>query len=536
MGFFSNEKAEVGVRKQKINAYNILILFLLAPGSITYGYSAAIIATTLGQPSFSEYFGLATRSDANSIIGATGGLFFVGGVIGPLFLPWITDRFGRKWGVAIVGHINASNFIRLTCLQPLTLNAISAAFMAGSTNIGEFIFFRFVAGASSFMLLGAIPLLMNEVVPSSMRGGLVELHAVFFILGFAIASWVGFGFSFWTSGGLNAWRPPLAIQAGWALLGLPALYWIPESPRFLCMKDREEEAQAVLHRLHSDSADPEHEFAKAEFYQIQKQLHIDRTLGNSWGHLFRKPSYRKRVFLACGLTGLIQSSGDLVINNYGPTLYKYLGYGLVKQLLYPSAWLTFTLGMSVLCMPLIDRVPRNKMVAIGLWGCMSTLIVEAALVANFVPSDNENALRAAVAMLFVFQVFDTAFLNGPEWAYLGEMFPTHIRAKGYCLAMSMLALVNIVYTQAAPVAFANAGWKYYLLFILLPFFGGIIVWVWYPNTRGLPLEEIAAMFGDQGEVAIYQAEIELDRTTHTIVEDRHGKGVTTFVENRQSSV
>lgn len=63
-------------------------------------------------------------------------------------------------------------------------------------------------------------------------------------------------------------------------------------------------------------------------------------------------------------------------------------------------------------MPMVDRMPRNVMIAVGLWGCMSCLIVEAALVANFVPSNNENALRAAVAMFFVFQVFDTGMLNG----------------------------------------------------------------------------------------------------------------------------
>ena len=44
--------------------------------------------------------------------------------------------------------------------------------------------------------------------------------------------------------------------------------------------------------------------------------------------------------------------------------------------------------------------------------------------------------------------------TGPEWAYLGEMFPTHIRSKGYSLAMSVLSLANVVYTQAAPTAFA----------------------------------------------------------------------------------
>lgn len=93
-------------------------------------------------------------------------------------------------------------------------------------------------------------------------------------------------------------------------------------------------------------------------------------------------------------------------------LYKNLGYGLVKQLLYPSAWLTWTLGISVIAIPLIDRFPRNKITAIGMWGCCTCLCIEAALVAEFVPSTNENALRAAVAILFVYQIPDTLMLNG----------------------------------------------------------------------------------------------------------------------------
>jgi hypothetical protein len=81
------------------------------------------------------------------------------------------------------------------------------------------------------------------------------------------------------------------------------------------MQGREDEARRLLERLHSNKTDPEHTFAAAEFYQIQKQLHIDRTLGNSWMHILKKSSYRKRALLACGITGFIQSSGDLVVNS-----------------------------------------------------------------------------------------------------------------------------------------------------------------------------------------------------------------------------
>jgi len=146
--------------------------------------------------------------------------------------------------------------------------------------------------------------------------GLVDLHAVFLIIGYTVQGWVGFGFYFWKSGGNNTWRVPLALQCAWPLLLLGGLYWVPESPRWLIMNDRLHEAKAILQRLHSTSKDTtDDEYALAEFYQIQKQVLIDRTLGSSWVHMFKKPSYRKRAFLAIGTTGIIQCSGVLVINS-----------------------------------------------------------------------------------------------------------------------------------------------------------------------------------------------------------------------------
>jgi hypothetical protein len=81
------------------------------------------------------------------------------------------------------------------------------------------------------------------------------------------------------------------------------------------MNDRAEEAKLILQRLHSPTNNPDDEYALAEFYQIQKQVVIDKALGSSWAQLFTKPSYRKRAFLALATTGIIQCSGVLVINS-----------------------------------------------------------------------------------------------------------------------------------------------------------------------------------------------------------------------------
>ncbi|KAF2467020.1 MFS transporter [Lindgomyces ingoldianus] len=483
-----------GARSQRINTFNVLILCFVGLGSMSYGYTASIIGTTLGQPSFIKYFELDTRSNGTDLLSTTNGLFQAGGVVGTLLLPIVSDRWGRKWGIAISA----------------ILAIISGTVLSGSTHIGEFIAFRFIAGASAFMILAAVPIWMNEVVPVKMRAGLVDIHAVFLVLGYTIQGWVGFGFFFWKGGGQNQWRPPLALQCAWPFFLLCGLFWIPESPRWLIMKDRIDEARIILDRLHSDPNDPDNEYARSEFYQIRKQIAIDKLLDSSWVGMFKKPSYRKRALLAVGTTFFIQCSGVLVINNYGPTLYKNLGFSPVKQLLYPAAWLTLTLGINTMAIPLVDRFPRNKYIAAGILGCMACLIVEAALVANFVPSNNQSALLAAVAMFFLFQIPYGFCLDGTQFAYLGELFPTHLRAKGVSLGVAMISFTNIIWLQAAPTAFITIGWKFYLVFIIPGTIGGIIVWIWFPNTNGLPLEEIAAIFGDEDEVAVYQREVVID--------------------------
>lgn len=91
--------------------------------------------------------------------------------------------------------------------------------------------------------------------------------------------------------------------------------------------------------------------------------------------------------------------------------------------------------------------------SIGILSCMVTLACEAAIIAVYVPSTNFAALRAGVAMFFVFEVFYAIFLDGTQFAYIGEIFPTHIRAKGICLGVSMISFANIIWLQSAPTAF-----------------------------------------------------------------------------------
>jgi hypothetical protein len=70
------------------------------------------------------------------------------------------------------------------------------------------------------------------------------------------------------------------------------------------------------------------------------------------------------------------------------------------------------------------------------------------------------------------------------------------------------------------ISFRTIGWKFYLALIIPGCIGAVVMYIFFPDTRELPLEEVALIFGDADEVAIYQRDIEIDHKTHAIV-DHH---------------
>ena len=306
---------------------------------------------------------------------------------------------------------------------------------------------------------------MSEVVPAKIRGILVDSHGAMYIFGYMLGAWVGYGFYFLDSP--NSWRGPFgkhlefrragingsltafeAFQCLAPLLLLLLIYWLPESPRWLLMKDRHDEARDVLNKLH-----PPRE-AAIEFVQIDAQMRIDKTMPTSYKDMIMKPSYRKRLYLGCGCMAITQFSGILVITNYSPTIYKNLGYDTSQQLLYNCGWQTLSLGAGIAGSFVVDMVPRPYMLMLGLAWCLIALTIEAALDATFADSNNESALKAAVAVMFLYVGGFQGCLNGTQWAFVSEIWPTHMRPKGIAMGLVAIMVMNICFVQAAPTAFA----------------------------------------------------------------------------------
>ncbi|KAK4938711.1 hypothetical protein LTR10_020894 [Elasticomyces elasticus] len=439
-----------------------------------------------------------TESNSNTahILGAMNSLFYAGGFFGSIVNSWYVDRYGQKTSIATV------------CI----IMIISAALCAGLVDVAMFIVFRFFSGWSRLMLLVSVPLWITEVAPPKGRGFLANIHALMATLVNGMAAWVGVGFFFSQNGSGNQWRAPLAFACLAPLVTLIITYFAPESPRYLLIRHQPEKALELLQILHHNSKDVGNEYAQAEFMQMKRQHDMDSSMDSSWRILINRPSYKRHVLIACALLTLIYSSGTLTVSNSGPTLFTGLGYKAPQTLYFRGGIILVSALSLVISLFVVDLMPRNVTLGAGMIAVAVPLSLEAAMTATYLGTSDKDGLGAGVAFLFLYIFVYGIFLDGPGYFYANEIFPTHLRAKGATCCIASYSLINIMWTQVSPIAFASIGWKYYLVFIVCCLVGGTIMFLTFPDTRNKPLEEIARMFGDVNLVAIYSDSVPVNST------------------------
>lgn len=157
---------------------------------------------------------------------------------------------------------------------------------------------------------------------------------------------------------------------------------------------------------------------------------------------------------------------------------------------------------------------------------MIALSIECAIDANFtVATDGSSkaGLRAGVFAMFLYITFYGGCIDATTYVYCTEIFPTHLRSYGISWSLSILFTVAIVYLEAAPTALAVIGWRYYLLFVCLSFINIFMVWKFLPETKGLSLEEIGEVFGDEVAVKLtHLTAAERERLDREIVAEKAG--------------
>lgn len=443
------------------------------------------------------------KKGADGIIGSFNGVFQAGAFFGIIIVSGVMDRWGRKAGVIFCSF----------------WSILGGAILCSSQHYGMFIAARFFAGMGSWGFLAVTPTYSAEMAPPKIRGLFVGLNGVMIALGYGLASYMGMAF-FYAEDPAAKWRGPLGLALLFPIIMLVMMPFVPESPRFLLMKGRVEEAREIVLKLHRIPNDPDNEFARSEFYQMSHQAELDRTIKVTWWEMFAKPAYRKRTALAMTFAFIGQSTAVLVINNYGPTLYGRLGFDTEDQLRLQCGWITVGVIFNAVGAALLDNVGRRPLMIFGVAGCAVCLIIEAAMVAEYADEGtNKAGLGVAVAAFYLFLAVYSIGIDVAGVCFYSELFPNNMRSKGICLSMATIAITDLVYLQATSTAFANIGWKFYLVFIVISSIGAVWAWFMLPETNGIPLEEMAKLFGDDEHIAVYSTAIHLDHNTHDLVID-----------------
>ncbi|RGP78260.1 hypothetical protein FLONG3_3575 [Fusarium longipes] len=459
---------------------NIAIVVFVTLGSLSYGYCSSIIASTLGQPTFLEYFHLTPEYDnSTALLGACNGLFQTGGLLGALSIGYLADRLSRRGAIAVA------------CL----ILIIGGALQAASVNIGMFLTMRTLTGIGVGLAVGTTPLYQSEVSPPHSRGLLVGLHGVFICTGYSLAGWVGY--ACYNLKGDIQWRLPMAIQVIPPALLLAGVYFLPESPRWLIQHDRNDDALAVLTRIHHDAQDPDGHFAVTEFHLIREQCTIDNANGPvTYRELLTNRGNLKRITLGFLTMAGAQCTGTIVINNYGVVLYSGVGYTGRAAIALTAGWVTVGVPGNIITSLFIDRIGRIKFMIIGYTGIIIALIGEIIVLALLEKKQSFGLNAAAIFFLYLHIAFFSSCIDASTYIYASEIFPTRMRATGISVSLSGLFLASLTFTQAASNAFAQIGWKYYIVFTILSSIILITLCLWFPETKGLTLEEIAGLFNE----------------------------------------
>lgn len=456
--------------------YIIFISCIAALGGFLFGFDSGVINGTVD--------GLRGAFESDSVgTGFNVASMLLGCAVGAFSAARLADKAGR----CAIMLVAAVFFI---------ISAWGSGFASSSL---EFVVFRILGGLAIGAASVLAPAYISEVSPAKYRGALATIQQIAIIVGlfsafisnYLIANAAGSSMNtLWF--GFEAWRWMFWIEIGPATLFLLALLFIPESPRFLMLKRRRGEAEAVLARLFGKDA------ATGIANEIDASLADDhheprmRDLIDT-----RTGRVRRLVWVGIGLATLQQLVGINVVFYYGAVLWQAVGFTESDALLINIVSGGLSIGAVLVALYLIDRIGRKPLLLIGSIGMTVslTVLVFAFLSATIDASGSLSLVGKAGPIALISANLYVAFFNfswGPVmWVMLGEMFPNQIRGTG--LAVSGLAQwsANFAITMTFPILLAGIGlggaYGFYALCALLSI---VFVMKFVHETRGIALEKM----------------------------------------------
>ncbi|KAI0595396.1 general substrate transporter [Biscogniauxia sp. FL1348] len=370
-----------------------------------------------------------------------------------------------------------------------------------------------------------------------MRGRLLVIGASSNVSCFCLANWLSYALAF--HGGAWQWRFPMAFQLIFPCIIFPILPFVPESPRWLLLVGRNDEARSVLAKLNQDTIGLQ---VDDEYNSIIASIRLEResrvAVVDVLCHRDKTQNFR-RLLLSCGTQFMQQFSGINALGFYLPTLlHENVGFDQQMSRLLTAVSGTIYLVAAFFSLVVIDRVGRRKLMLIGsvaMAAChlISSLCLKAG---EDDPSKMKVMSKVAVAMFFLYHVFFAPTWGGVPWVYSAEVNSLGWRTRGAAAATATNWIMGFVVVQFTKVGIDNLRWAFYLIFavICLTFFP--TVFCFYPETSRRTLEDMDQMFiRNPSWIVAGKNEMTQRERPHAFIEaetERIRQGETETVEQR----
>jgi sugar porter (SP) family MFS transporter len=435
-----------------MNKKLLKIALIASLGGLLFGFDTAVISGA--EQSIKEVYNL-----DGFWLGFTNSIALIGTIIGTIFCGRPADAFGRKKVLVFLA----------------SLYVISALGCAFALSWHMLLFFRLVGGlgVGASSVIG--PMYISEIAPAKARGRLVAMFQFNIVFGILLAFFSNYFLNKYLEG--DVWRWMLGVQAIPAAVFFGTLFLIPESPRWLILKHRHEDAKKVLNAI--DAAN-----APQLLQDIEASLNPQTHSVNE--RLFSK-KYRFPLMLAAVFATLNQFSGINAIMYYAPRIFQMAGLEKDTALLQVALIGVTNMLFTVLAMFFIDKFGRKTLMIIGSVG----MAVSLALTAHSFYLQDFSGYSLLVYLVCFIAFF--AFSHGAViWVFLSEIFPNSVRAKGQAFGSLThwfwAAALTWTFPMVAEVE--NGGFYAFAFFAVAMALQLIFVLKVMPETKGKSLEEI----------------------------------------------
>ncbi|KAA1466086.1 general substrate transporter [Dentipellis sp. KUC8613] len=469
---------------------------LASLGDAMFGYSQGSIAANQVQPSFiNRMFGkhitMAQIQDNDTgvdpfVLAITVSCLNITALFAALLSAYICDALGRRMSV----RIGAIFYL------------VASFFQIFAPNLAVLIVGRSIQGIGVGMLSMTVPILQCEIAPGHARGLFVSIEYLCLNAGYALSAWVGYGFFFAMPSEI-AWRGPYIVQAALAFVLLSWTFFLPETPRWLIKNGFQKEGLAVLADLHGtgDISDPA---IQSSYLEIVAAIQYEEALGQaSWMQLLKSYPRRSVVGITCQL--FAQFNGINAILYYLPENFTRAGFSVAQALLYSGAAALLYCAGTIPTMLGIDKWGRRPFLLFGSAALAASLAVIGGLQfhsSDLPPWERMPTANGIFAALCIYLFIYGATWGPAPWLLGAEIFPLRARAKGMAMSTITNWISNFIIAFITPPLFSAIDGGYYFVLLGFCIISGIFVYLVYPETAFVTLEQLGSVIGDTEDIEV----------------------------------